>query len=107
MKSVAMFAATLLLYQANGCDQSQSAPKPPWLTKSERHPIHRFENVPTVGASGIALDTVTGQWCRTWDWVPRNPNAPLDGLSTVPTCIGLYRDYPSSEQQDVPDSNSK
>jgi hypothetical protein len=77
--------ALALLFQADGCNPATSTPK-----ASPKPPVHRFENVSTVGAEGIALDTVTGQWCRTWDWMPRDPKAPRDGLSSLPTCESLF-----------------
>jgi hypothetical protein len=92
---VSLAASLLLLQQTNGCDQPQQ--KPAEQPKPQRPPTHRFEAVPTVGAQGIALDTVTGQWCRTWDWMPRDPKAPVDGLNTIPTCFSLFQSQGSAE----------
>lgn len=88
----------IALQQSSTCNQPSKPASGPPVSKSERpsYPVHRFEAVPGIGGQGIALDTVTGQWCRTWDWVPRDPKAPQDGLSTVPTCLSLFELMPST-----------
>lgn len=87
MKVAALFLASFLLQQANGCEekapQTVAAPTP-------MPPTHRFENVSGNGSPGIALDTLTGQWCRTWDWSYKaKPDA--DSLNTLPTCLSLFQ----------------
>jgi hypothetical protein len=95
----AIALVSLFLLQ-EGCDQTKPTPTPPTAqVKRERPPIHRFESVPGVGQDGIALDTVTGQWCKTWEWVPRDPKAPTDGLSSLPTCLNIYLGYPDTEAE--------
>jgi hypothetical protein len=43
---------------------------------------------------GVAVDTVTGQLCRTWDWnYTANPNA--KSMNTIPTCLSIFQDTPS------------
>lgn len=94
MKSTVCFVALLLLQQQSGCDQS---PKP--VEKEKRlPPIHRFENVSEHSESpGVALDTVTEQLCKTWDWSYKN-TAMSGGLDTLPTCLRIFQDTPTSEE---------
>lgn len=61
--------------------------------------MNRFENVPNSGSPGIALDTVTGQWCRTWDWHDLKGNSKSD-LGALPTCLSLYKKSAPSETVD-------
>jgi hypothetical protein len=84
MKTAACLVVSLFLISLAGCDQPAPTPK-------EHHvpPIHRFENVSTTGATGVALDTVTGQWCKTWEWVYK-ADSMSGGLDTLPTCLSLY-----------------
>jgi len=91
MRIAACLAAMLIFLQPTGCDQS---PKP---AAKERHypPIHRFETVSSNGVSGVALDTVTGQWCKTWDWFYKS-DALSGGLDTLPTCLSLYNQTQSA-----------
>jgi hypothetical protein len=82
------FLVPLSVLILSGCDQQQH----PVPTKIEvpTPPTHRFENVSVLGATGVALDTVTGQWCRTWEWqYTGKPDA--TGLNTLPTCLSLYQ----------------
>lgn len=96
MKIATYLLTSLLLYQqSNGCDQTQTQPKV-GPAKMERPPIHRFENVSLPSSPGVALDTVTGQLCRTWEWVYREKNAPgRGGLDTLPTCLSIYQGTPA------------
>jgi hypothetical protein len=52
-------------------------------------PIHRFENVTIPGESGVALDTVTGQLCKTWLWAYK-ADSMSGGLDTLPTCVSIF-----------------
>jgi len=90
MKIVTYFFAFILL---SGCDQT---PPKPAQAKSERPPIHRFESVSPTGSLGVALDTATGQWCRTWDWSYKTPTL-SGGLDTLPTCLSLYQQTPQTD----------
>jgi len=88
---IAALAFMMLLLQTNGCDQS---PHP--VAASKAAPYQRFvpmprqpENVQGVPWSGaFALDTKTGQLCRTYDG---GVTEKWDGL--VP-CIDLFNKYP-------------
>lgn len=99
MKIASLLAISLFFLQLDDCDQK---PKP---IAKERHyaPIHRFEHVTIVGSPGVALDTVTGQWCKTWEWAYKNTSL-NGGLDTLPTCLSVYQRTPSSEAavQDEP-----
>jgi len=37
----------------------------------------------------IALDTCTGQLCRTWDWQLIDPKGPGSGYQDLPLCSSL------------------
>jgi hypothetical protein len=93
MKS-AYLSALLLLQQPSGCNE---ASKP---VANVRHnlPIHRFENVSNPQSPGIALDTVTGQYCKTWEWTYK-AEALNGGLDTLPTCLSIFKSAPSDEAQ--------
>ena len=97
MRIAIFLVASIVLQQPSGCndpkpDKSAEAPKPA-LAKP---PTHRFENVTNPPSPGLALDTTTGQYCRTWPWVYANkPNA--NDLNTLPTCLSLYDQTPSED----------
>jgi hypothetical protein len=95
MKAAAgLFVLLLLFQQPDGCDQSPK-PTPPAAKESRLPPLHRFENVSSPASPGIALDTVTGQYCKTWDWTYKTPSF-NGGLDTVPTCLSIFQSTPSS-----------
>jgi hypothetical protein len=92
MKTAACLALTLLLQQANGCDETPKA-------KTTAHvPYQRFVPIPAQGffMNGVpwsgyfALDTKTGNLCLTVDdFVPKDfPN--------TPTCTRLMMQWPDS-----------
>lgn len=93
MKVVAYFVASLLL---SGCDQTPPKPAQAAQPKSEGPPIHRFESVSTTGSLGVAMDTATGQWCRTWDWSYKATTL-NGGLDTLPTCLSLFQQTPQTD----------
>jgi hypothetical protein len=96
MKFAAVFIALALLQQSSGCDQSPKPVEPPRPIK-HYPPIHRFENVSGVGVAGVALDTVTGQYCKTWEWAYKS-NAQNGGLDLLPTCLSIYQGTQASEE---------
>jgi hypothetical protein len=55
-----------------GCDDQQLATK---ATQAEapQKMIHHFEPIAKSEGS-LAVDTATGQMCKTWDWVCKKPN---------------------------------
>jgi hypothetical protein len=90
---IAVGLAVLILQQSLGCDQTP--------TPKEHHapPIHRFVSVTVPPSPGMALDTMTGQLCRTWDWAyTAKPDA--SDLNTAPTCLSLYELTAAREQYD-------
>jgi len=93
MKSVYL-VAFLLLQQTAGCNEE---PKPVVKVK-HGPPIHRFENVSSPQSPGIALDTVTGQYCKTWEWTYKTESL-NGGLDTVPTCLSIFRSTPSGDSE--------
>ena len=96
MKAAACALALIfLLDDPVGCDKPQAKPV---IEAKHYPPIHRFENVTSTGQLGVALDTVTGQWCKTWEWVYRgNAQSLSGGLDTLPTCLSLYRQVPQTD----------
>lgn len=62
----------------------------------------------SAGSHDIALDTQTGQLCRTWDWSPSrdqpksNPALEIKPGQYAPLCITLYNSYPSNMPKDDP-----
>ncbi len=92
MKAAVTLATAMLVFQQSlGCNQST---KP---VEKVRHypPIHRFVNVPSSVSPGVALDTVTGQYCKTWDWAYNNASL-KGGLDTLPTCLSIFQGTPSN-----------
>jgi hypothetical protein len=87
MKTLLMCVPAVIFLQSNGCDQKPAPVPPPkhYLTR----PAHRFESVSSIGNVGVALDTMTGRWCRTWDWqYVAKPDA--NGLNMLPICYDLF-----------------
>lgn len=91
-------ALVLILDDPIGCDKP--AAKPPEQAK-HYPPTHRFENVSNPQSPGIALDTVTGQYCKTWEWTYKM-SAMNGGLDTVPTCFSIFQSTPSSGDPNDP-----
>jgi hypothetical protein len=74
--------------------------------KSGRPGLHRF-SITRLGVD-IALDTQTGQLCRTWDWLatakPPSENTALEMKpgQYAPLCLTLYEKYPSGTGEAQP-----
>lgn len=72
--------ALLLALLLQGCTELTQAPPPP----ASPQPYQRF--VPVAASDrDFALDTKTGQLCKTWNWSIAN-----SPLSSLPQCIELY-----------------
>lgn len=95
-----LLALAIFLDQPTGCDQH---PKPEAPTAKHYPPVHRFINVPgSFNATDVALDTVTGQLCRTWVWQYRSDKDPnAGGLDTLPTCLSIFQSFPASDQENT------
>ena len=95
MKIATFLVIAAFIFQQSGCEQ---APKPTAPPEKVRHspPIHRFENVSTPASPGVALDTVTGQYCKTWDWAYKASGL-SGGLDTLPTCLSIHQSAPTTE----------
>jgi hypothetical protein len=89
MKIIACLAASFLIFQqSNGCDETKPPDPPPPKPVPQ---INRFVPVSNHGSADVALDTVTGELCRTWEWEYRPANNPAKGgLDLLPTCVTLY-----------------
>jgi len=91
MPSVKLMVICALLSCCTACDwQSRPVPqpKPPYqrFIAAPREPSN-LEDVPWVGS--LALDTKTGQLCKTYEWSWRtNPWA------SIPRCLDLYKNFP-------------
>jgi hypothetical protein len=87
--------ATLYLLQLAGCTNPKPAENPiDKALAAKPAPTQRFEGISAVGMQGVALDTVTGQWCKTWDWSYKNA-AMSGGLDTLPTCLSIFQSTPT------------
>lgn len=87
MKVIAVFAMLIFLFQQPiGCNQQTAAKKD---NSASEPPIRRFEPVVTHGSSDVALDTKTGQLCRTWEWQYKNDPTAND-LNDLPTCYSIF-----------------
>lgn len=97
MKLALYFAALLMIFQlATGCDEPAKSADP--VVKVSRLPLpHRFVNVSSTNSPGVALDTETGQYCRTWDWTYKSSS--LNGsLDTLPTCLSIFQGTPPNSK---------
>ncbi len=103
MKVAAVLIASLIaLMQTNGCDEPTKPVTPNSTAKEPRlPPLHRFVNVSSPASPGIALDTVTGQYCRTWEWSYKVASM-NGGLDTVPTCLRVFQSIPAGEDPKDP-----
>ena len=104
VKRTAVLLASLALIPMSGCDNFISAQKKPVAATAKRGPaIHRFTL--TRGTSDVAIDSQTGQICRTWDWQVLGKASKPDPLTgnvperkwgeLAPTCLSLYQQFPS------------
>jgi hypothetical protein len=96
-----------------GCEKPAPVERTKLITQNHI-PVHRFV---ITRDSGLALDTQTGQLCRTWEWVPSgkqrldadgNP-IPRNYGEFTPTCLSVYEQYPSgkdSQTELIPDGTS-
>jgi hypothetical protein len=84
------------------------------VVKENRVPVRRF--VLTKYDAGVAFDTQTGQLCKTWEWTPIGKEPPVDKESGgraqrtlgefAPTCVSLYKEFPSgtgTTSENLPD----
>src|SRR5215469_10009797 len=82
------------------CDQltkeTETSPRP---VENRSHPIGRFEKLQNFRVD-VALDTQTGQLCKTWGWASTNRNNP-DPYENLPTCESLYKNFPPVEEQSI------
>lgn len=94
MKSATCLCTLLLfLQQSNGCDSSQKT-APSVAKEIHLPPLHRFVNVSSPPSPGVALDTVTGQYCKTWDWTYKAKS--MDGgMDMLPTCLSIFHGNPA------------
>jgi hypothetical protein len=49
----------------------------------------------------FALDTKTGQLCRTWPWeiTDAKPGSRSEGINNIPQCFTLYTQYPDESEK--------
>jgi hypothetical protein len=111
MRLAVLFAVFVIVALSLSCDEWQlqrKQPPAPAKPPTPIHAIHRFALTRYDG--GVAFDTQTGQICRTWDWSPvaAPPKPGINGLypqrtfgEYSPTCISLYKDYPSGMDASV------
>ena len=98
-----LLIASLLL---SGCEDfpivtKLEKPQTQAITKLNRVPVHRF--ILTKYNADVAFDSQTGQLCRTWAWIPTAKHTPEQELKGIPlsmgeyspTCLDLYKQFPS------------
>lgn len=95
-----VIVVALILLPMTGCEQlakeSQPSSRPsPQTSASRSHPIGRFEKIQNFRVD-VALDTQTGQLCKTWVWVSKDRRSP-DPYEDLPTCDSLYKAFPTAE----------
>jgi hypothetical protein len=102
MKLLLPLAALLFFSFDDGCDQSSQKSQTAAPQKSETHsrPIGRFEKLQNFRVD-VALDTQTGQLCRTWIWQSTDRVHP-DAYENLPVCISLYLQYPPVDKTEKP-----
>jgi hypothetical protein len=75
MKAIALMALALVLQQdgcTNGNPVTPPQQQPHRTARRECSADHRFVNMsdlPLTVRGDVALDTCTGQLCKTWEWV--------------------------------------
>jgi len=73
-------------------DKKASINPPPIAAKSAQldRAAARFVNV-TSGGHDIALDTVTGAYCKTWNWQPTSSKDKKNPIYALPTCNNILQ----------------
>jgi hypothetical protein len=85
---ILLVAAGVFLVGCN--DTPQPSNEKPQAENSVSTPFRRFEPAFSTDGYGIALDTVTGRWCKTWNWTMHPTNPTLMGLNDLPLCADIY-----------------
>ena len=105
MKSLVLFAGLLFLADPYSCNDTSSQTAQPTTSQaatpapaSQFCPAdHRFQKVevyPISLRSDLALDSCTGQLCRTWDWHAVTKNSIWSTYEDLPTCASLPNTRP-------------
>lgn len=103
MRHACLLVALMSAIVLTGCDDPQQSKSP---VKPEPPPrvVHHFD--PIARSEGnLAVDTATGQMCKTWEWVCPNPTyynprtklyedvssygMSCSAIATMPTCKSL------------------
>lgn len=75
----------ILILSCVGCERSSNAP-----ASSFQPAVQRFESFGTV-LPEVALDTRTGQLCKTWNWGISDVTAQVEKrFGTLNGCVQLY-----------------
>ncbi len=109
MKSPVIALALLLIFGLAGCDQLQPTTKPAEAPPQQQpRREHHFDQI-ARSEGNLAVDTATGQMCKTWEWVCGtdgdtfyNPNTKkvqertsygitCAAIRTMPTCESISR----------------
>jgi hypothetical protein len=84
-----------------GCSLPQDTPTGQQVAQvSKVEPYQRFvpiaQNAAGTPSLDYALDTKTGQICKTWDWqiTPAPPGSRSEGINEIPECLALYQQDP-------------
>lgn len=92
MKFAFVIWMAILLAQSDCDNTKQSAPPVQSVERKPSHPINRFEKIQNFRVD-VALDTKTGQLCKTWEWQSTNRQNP-DSYENLPLCVDLYNRFP-------------
>jgi hypothetical protein len=105
MRHACLFLALMSAIVLTGCDDLQQQAKPE--VKQEPPPtkvVHHFDPI-SRSEGNLAVDTATGQMCKTWEWVCTKPTyynprtkqfedlssygMSCSAIATMPTCKSL------------------
>lgn len=90
----------VLIATIDGCTQAKAPDEPKRISYS----ADRFA---PLSDPGLAIDRMTGQICRTWDWGYKNSKVvPSADLQNRPLCIYLFNKYLSSGDEKVAEMKS-
>jgi hypothetical protein len=82
----------VIMLGENDCDTSQQKSSQPLVIQKKSHPINRFMKADS-SEGDVALDTKTGQLCRTWEWQSKN-RTEVNARENLPLCLSLYNNDP-------------
>lgn len=102
MKSAICLCALSFALQLSACDKGAKPAEHASVARERHFPsLHRFVNVSSPSSPGVALDTVSGQYCKTWEWTYKTATM-NGGLDTLPTCLSVFHSIPAGQDDNDP-----